>query len=74
MEHNSHNQQEQNNVQHITFVNTHLIHHAMAGVHRARAEFHALLERAEAGDESVQYELGIRCLEGNGVEASPEQA
>ena len=55
MEHNSHNQQEQNNVQHITFVNTQLIHHAMAEVHRARAEFRALLERAEAGDESVQY-------------------
>ena len=70
----SEREQENDNIQNITFVNTEMIRHALSGVQKAKEEFQALLEKAELGDTSVFFELGSRCMDGDGTERSPEQA
>ena len=58
----------------VVFINTHLIQRAMEGLQKSREKFQALLEQAELGELSVQYDLALRYLEGDGVEADPVQA
>ena len=60
--------------QDVVFINTHLIQRAMEGLQKSREKFQALLEQAELGELSVQYDLALRYLEGDGVEADPVQA
>ena len=67
-------ERELSNGQDIVIVNTALIMKAMQGMQKAQADFQELLERAELGDASVQYELGVRYATGDGVEADMAQA
>lgn len=60
--------------QDVVFINTHLIQRAMEGLQKSKEEFQTLLEQAELGEFSVQYDLAVRYLEGDGVEADPVQA
>ena len=63
-------ERELSNGQDIVIVNTALIMKAMQGMQKAQADFQELLERAELGDASVQYELGVRYATGDGVSSN----
>ena len=58
----------------IVFVHTGLIQKAMENMRRSREDFQSLLEQAELGDASVQYDLGARYAAGDGVAEDPAQA
>ena len=67
-------QKEFSNPQDVVFVNTQLILKAMQNVQKAQQDFQAMLEQAELGDTSVQYDLGVRYAEGDGVDSDMVQA
>ena len=52
----------------VIFVNTELIQGAVAGLQRSREEFQALLDQAELGDLSAQYDLAMKYADGDGVD------
>ena len=52
----------------VIFVNTELIQRAVAGLQRSREEFQALLDQAELGDLSAQYDLAMKYADGDGVD------
>ena len=62
------------NGQDIVIVNTALIMKAMQNVQKAQADFQDLLERAELGDTSLQFDLGLRYASGDGVDVDMSQA
>ena len=46
----------------------------MENVQKAKQEFQSLLEQAELGDTSVQFDLGAHYANGEGVDRDMEQA
>ena len=58
----------------VIFVNTELIQRAVAGLQRSREEFQALLDQAELGDLSAQYDLAMKYADGDGVDRDMAQA
>lgn len=66
--------QENENPQDIVFMNTELIQRALEEVRKSKEDFAAMLEQAELGDSSVQYDLAVRYSEGDGVGKDPERA
>ena len=67
---------EQNNEydQSVVLIDTGLIQRALSGVQKSKEEFRTLLAQAEMGDPSAQYDVGIRYVQGDGVEKDPAKA